>query len=286
MTYAADDTAPDPEIDKINQKYAEQYKVLAKQGEDLSKKSPDGLENVIGVDADFSKMREVSFDIPEFRMKTVKISFDLPSVTMRLKRIVWDNPETTMTTKKIGQYPEFHGTTVKWSDIYADVPVTTMVRREIKIDIPEFHNSTTEISFDVPEIFKTSKVSFNVPEIKIRTTEQGVKEVKDGGAQLASAASSLSTAQKTELLSLSRARLETNLSDLVATRNETINNINSSITKLKGFGIDTKAIPQEDGSKLNMDAQLASAQKSFDDGEYSLKKSIEDIDTQLKASSI
>jgi len=279
----ADDATdkPDPEIDKINQKYAEQYKELAKQGEDLSKKSPDGMENVVGVDVDFSKMREVSFDIPEFRMKTQRIVFDLPSVTMKLKRIVWDNPETTMRTKKIGQYPEFYGTTVRWSNIYADVPETTMVRREIKLDLPEFHTSRTELSFDIPEIFKTSKVSFNIPEIKIQTTEQGVKEVKDGGAQLASAAKQMSASQKTELLSLAKSRLENSLNDLVLTRNDTINNINTSITKLKGFGIDTKAIPQEDGTKLNMEAQLDETQKKFTDGEYSLKKSIEEINKQL-----
>lgn len=273
---------PDPEIDKINQKYAEQYKELAKQGDDLSKKSPEGVENVVGVDVDFSKMREISFDVPEFRMKTQRVVFDLPSVTMKLQRIVWDNPETKMERRKIGQYPEFYGTTIRWSDIYADVPVITMVRREIKMDIPEFHTSRTEIIFDIPEIFKTNRVSFNIPEIKIQTTEQGVKEVKDGGAQLASAARALSGSQKTELLSVSRSRLENNLNQLVSNRNDTINNINNSITKLKGFGIDTKAIPQEDGTKLNMEAQLESAQKSFTDGEYSLKKSIEDIDKQLR----
>lgn len=273
---------PDPEIDKINQKYEEQYKELAKQGDDLSKKSPEGLENVVGVDVNFSKMREISFDVPEFRMKTQRVVFDLPSVTMKLQRIVWDNPETRMERRKIGQYPEFYGTTVRWSDIYADVPVITMVRREIKMDIPEFHTSRTEIVFDIPEIFKTNRVSFNIPEIKIQTTEQGIKEVKDGGAQLVSAAKALSGSQKTELLSVSRSRLENNLNELVANRNNTINNINNSITKLKGFGIDTKAIPQEDGTKLNMEAQLESAQKSFTDGEYSLKKSIEDIDNQLR----
>lgn len=113
--------ASDPTVAAINKKYQEEYKKLEQQGEELRKKSPAGAENAVGFDIDFSKQKNLSFDIPEFRMKRQKIVLDLPSVTMKIKRIVWDNPETTMVLKKIGQYPEIHGWTVRWKDILTDV---------------------------------------------------------------------------------------------------------------------------------------------------------------------
>ena len=219
-------------------------------------------------------------------MKTQKISFDLPSVTMRLKRIVWDNPEVTMKLVKTGQYPEFYGTTVKWSNLYAHVPVTTMVKREIKLDVPEFHTSRVDLSFDIPEIFKTNRVSFKIPEIKIQTTEQGVAKVKEGGAQLASAAQALSKSQKIELLSLSKSRLQSSLNDLIASRDEAINNMNSSIAKLKEFGINTKSVPQEDGSKIDMEAQLELTKKGFAESEQAINKSLSEIDQQMTAANV
>lgn len=255
--------SPDPAVTEINKKYEQEYERLRQQGEDLSKKAPDGAENAVGFDIDFSKQKDVSFDIPEFRMKRQKIVLDLPSVTMKLKRIVWDNPETKMVLKKVGQYPEIHGWTVKWKDILTDVPEVRMVRREASLHLPEFHMSRNELIFDLPEIFKTSRVQFKIPEIKFRTTEQGKQEVKDGSEQIAGAADILAKAQKAELIAHTRQVLASQKSTLEAQRSQAIAQMTDAIAQVRQAGLDPAAIPQEGGVKLNLVAQLQETEKSF-----------------------
>lgn len=257
--------SPDPKVVAINKKYEAEYAKLQKQGEELSKKSPQGAENAVGFDIDFSKQKDVSFDVPEFRMKRQKAVLELPSLTMKIQRVVWDNPETKMVPKKVGQYPEVHGWTVKWKDIITHVPEVRMVRREAKLHLPEFHTSRTELIFDVPEVFKTTRVQFKIPEIKIRTTEQGKQEVKEGAEQLSGAASTLASAQKAELMEFSRQRLVAQKTSLESQRKQAIGQISDAIAQVRKAGIDPSAVPQENGTPLNLLAQLQQIEARFGD---------------------
>lgn len=278
LNVAAQD-ATDPTVDSINKRYEEEYKKLQKQGEELSKKAPDGAENAVGFDIDFSKQKDASFDVPEFRMKRQKIVLDLPSVTMKLKRIVWDNPETTMVLKKIGQYPEIHGWTLEWKDILTHVPEVRMVRREASLHLPEFHTSRNEMIFDIPEIFKTTRVQLKIPEIKIRTTEQGKQEVKEGSDQLASAATTLATAQKSELIAHSRQQLSAQRTLLVTQRTQAIDQMTNAIAQIRQAGLDPSAVPQEGGGKLNLLAQLEQANKSFSTALTQIDEALQQLGT-------
>src|SRR4051812_14059535 len=69
---------PDPEFAIIQDKYAAEYKKLEEQGNNISKDAPKGAENAVGIDIDLSKWHDISFDIPEFRMKRQHVAFDLP----------------------------------------------------------------------------------------------------------------------------------------------------------------------------------------------------------------
>ncbi|PYB78334.1 hypothetical protein [Pseudomonas soli] len=277
------DEAVDPNVTAINEKYATEYQKLKQQGDELSKQSPDGAENAVGINFDFSKQKDVSFDIPEFRMKRQDIVLDLPSVTMRLKTISWDNPETTMVLKKIGQYPEIHGFTVKWKDILTHVPEVRMVRKEASLHLPEFHMSRNELSFDIPEIFKTTRIQMKIPEIKIQTTEQGIQKVKEGSKELEAAALTLAQAQKSELAAYSRQQLLAQRETLTAQRSLAVTQITEAIAQVRGVGIDPTAVPQQDGKKLNLIAQLEEAEKGFTAALTAIESALGQLQTSIAA---
>lgn len=157
-----------------------------------------------------------------------------------------------------------------------------MVRREASLHLPEFHMSRNEIIFDIPEIFKTTRVELKIPEIKIRTTEEGKKDVKEGSEQLASAATTLATAQHSELIAHSYQQLLEQRNHIVAQRDPAISQMTDAIAQIRQAGLDPSAVPQEGGAKLNLLAQLEELEKSFATALAEIDSALQ----QLQASSI
>jgi hypothetical protein len=262
----AAETPLDPEISKIQAKYEAEYKKIEEQGKQIEKDAPKGAENTAGVDIDFSKWHDVSFDVPEFRMKLHRIVLDLPSVTMRTKRIVWDNPEVTMENRVVGKYPEFHGLKVKWSDIITKVPVTRMVRKEAKLDVPEFSMKRQEMKFDLPEIFRTRRVSMKIPEIKVRTTENAKDETEEGTREIEKTTAALAAAQQAEIKEFSIKKLTAERSNLETQLKEAVAQINDAITKSRAAGADPAKLVSEDGTVTDLNAVLQNVNAEFAKG--------------------
>jgi hypothetical protein len=273
----------DPEIAAINKKYATEYKKLEEQGKKLAEDAPKGEENVVGLDVDFSKMHDASFDVPEFRMKRQKVAFDVPTSTMKNRRIVWDNPEVTMTNKKVGQYPEFHGLTVRWKDIITKVPVTKMVRREANLDIPEFKMKRTDISFDLPEIFRTRRVELRIPEIKVRTTKQAQETIEAGANQIEESAKSFGAAQRKEILAVSVNRLVAQRATIETEYKKAVADITNAIAQAKRVGADPAKLTGEGGETVNLTELLSKTNSQFTEGLKQIDDAVATLQKELGA---
>lgn len=274
----AEESTLDPEIAKIQEKYAAEYKKIEDQGKQIEKDAPKGAENAAKIDIDFSKWHDVSFDVPEFRMKLHRIVLDLPSVTMRTTRIVWDNPEVTMETRVVGKYPEFHGLKVKWSDIKTDVPVTRMVRKEAKFDVPEFSMKRQEMKFDLPEIFRTRRVSMKIPEIKVRTTDSAKEETEEGAREIEKTTAALAAAQQVEIKEFSIRKLTSEKVGLEAQLKDAVAQINDAITKARAAGADPAKLVSEGGTVTDLNAVLQNVNTEFGKG----IQAIDDAIAQLR----
>ncbi len=282
----AESESIDPEIAAINKKYDAEYKKLEDEGNKLSERAPKGVENTVGIDVDFSKMHDISFDVPEFRMKRQKIAFDIPTGTMKTRRIVWHNPEVTMENKKVGQYPEFHGLTVRWKDIITKVPVTKMVKREAKLDIPEFKMKRTDISFDIPEIFRTRRVQLRVPEFKARTTASARQEVEAGSHQIEESAKSFAVAQRSEIIALASKRLSDQRANLETERKKVLSDITTAIEQAKKAGANPAELAGENGDKVNLINLLETTSKQFSDGLAQIDAAILELQKQADAKQV
>lgn len=255
----------DPEIDAINAKYDAEYKKLQKQGEQIEKDAPKGAENAANVDVDFSKWHTVAFDVPEFRMKLQKISFDIPEVAMKTRRIVWDNPEPGMKRIKIGEKPEFKccPPKAKMTPMYMDVPEMRMVRKTISLDIPEFKMNRVDIKVDIPEVTKMRRISFRIPEIKVRKTDDATDKTEESAEEMKKAAEALSAAQTTEINAVSKKRLTMKRADVEKQYDLVSEQFTTAIANVRKAGADPTQVTGEDGSSINLITKLDEASSQF-----------------------
>lgn len=271
--------APDPQLEQIQDKYAAEYKKLEDQGQTISENAPKGAENAVGVDVDLSKWHDVSFDVPEFRMQQEHIAFDLPTATMKTRRIVWGNPEVKMENRVVGSYPEFHGFKVVWKHIITKVPVTKLVQREARLDIPEFSMHRTDMIFGVPTVFKMRLVKFRVPDIKVRSTAQAKEEMEDASKDIEDSATALATAERKEIAAASIEKLKKQKSELEFQQVQAVTQIADAIKRARDGGANPSDLKMDDGTKINLSAQLETVGKQFSDA----LKQIDDAIAQLQS---
>jgi hypothetical protein len=266
-------TTADPEIDAINKKYQAEYQKIQNDSDELAKDAPKtpGI-----IDLDFSKMQKVSFEVPEFRMKHQRIVIGVPEVSMRNQSFSWDQPTPRMKTVKVGQRPVIHGTKISFEDIIISVPEVVMVRKQVSLDVPVVKITQRDMSLDLPEVFRTKTISFDVPSIKVRTTEQAQNETEEGAKKLEARAGSLADAQKKEIIDVSKKRALDHRADLLIQAANASSSISAAIVSIKKIGGDPANVTNPDGSKTNLFALLESTSKKFADA-------ISQLDAQIAA---
>jgi len=285
-----DDIEPeiDPElanrIDEIHARYAPKYAEIEDDAQKLSEGAPEGYENAVGINIDWTKWHDISFDVPEFRMKLQTMSFDVPEVTMKTQRWVWDTPVPIMTRVKIGEKPEFHGFTIRWTPIYMDVPSIEMRRSEVKLDVPEFKMSRMEIKAHIPEIFRMRRVSFRIPEITIRKTEDETEELQHGAEELEKTATELAAQEQGEVKSVAKEYLSQKRNDVNAQYQVTLAQYNESIAAAVAAGVDpSKPITGEDGVQVSITAGLDQITTAFETALKQIDDAIAAMDAPIPA---
>lgn len=261
----------DSEIEAISARYAVEFRKLEERGASIASDSPSGPENATGIDVDPSKWHDMSFDVPEFRMKRIRVAFDIPTLTMKSRRIVWHMPEVTMATRKVGQHPTTRGFRIVWKDILVSVPVTKMARKEAKLDLPELRMSRHDISFDSPEIFRMRRVKVRVPEVNVRTTASIQKRMESASREIEASGTHLAAAQKKEIEAVAARRLRDEMSLLADTECEVMEEMRLSIEKVRKAGANPEAIPGEDGTSINLIEKMEVTQKQFVSGNEQLR---------------
>jgi len=191
-----------------------------------------------------------------------------------------------MENRVVGSYPEFHGFTVRWKHIITKVPVTRIVQREASLGVPEFSMHRDDMSFDEPEVFRTRRVSFKVPNIKLEsahgsgenaTPTPSPSEEVAGSKDIEDSATALAIAERKELAATSITALEKHRADLQTQQVQSIGQIAEAIKKTKEAGVNPADVKLEDGKKLNLSTELESVSKQFSDA----LKQIDDAIAQL-----
>jgi len=281
---AQEKTKSDTEFDAITSKYEAEYQKLQAAGQKLAEDAPKGAENTVGVDVDLSKWHDVSFDVPEFKLKQRNMSFDVPQVTMKSRRISWDVPETKMERRKVGQKPEFHGFTVRWTNIYMDVPTVTMKRKDARLHIPEVKMERVNVRAGVPEITGMRRVSFKVPDIKVRSTDSATDTMESGADNIEKTAKTFTEAQEAEIKVLAKKQLLASRSEVDTQYKSTVAQIATATKAAKDSGADPSKLKSDDGTETNLIDLLAETTKQFEAALKEIDKALEELDKPAESS--
>jgi hypothetical protein len=250
-------------IANINAAYDAEWKEIAAEGERIKDKAPGKVAAAVNIDVKCkSKEHQIKLDIPEVSMKTQKWSLDLPQTSMKTHSIKWDNPETFVANTTCGYYPRISRGHIRMKPIICKLPQVRMVKREAKFDVPEFKWDTTSLKLDIPE-FKmvTQTWKFDLPDCKVTKVSAEVKEMEDDSARLGARADALAARQQTEIAAVvaeenvaARLKVQAQFDDGIAKLQE-------AILKIKENGIDPSHVRQEDGTFVDLYAQLVDLQK-------------------------
>ena len=153
-----------------------------------------------------------------------------------------------------------------------------MKRREARLNIPEIKMKRVEARAGVPEVTGTKRVSFKVPDIKIRSTDSATEETKSGAEEVQKSAKALSEAQRSEINTVVKKRLFAARAEVDTQYKATLAQLTAAIEMAKASGADPTKLAVENGVTVDLSQQLNDATKQF----VSALKQIDDALAELE----
>jgi hypothetical protein len=180
------------------------------------------------------------FRVPVFSIEQRRIAVTAPSVSTHSRRWKYEMPALRAQRMKLWDVPEFsckypdlmlpNECRTVWHGVYVDVPVLVSERGTIDVDVPRFAVTEQFIRVEVPRWTWTDRsFRFSLPAVAPPETVRGLRMALNGQR-----------------------------ADLAAATDETIASITREIETLRAAGEDPSRLVSDDGSSLDLLAELQS----------------------------
>lgn len=191
-------SAEQVEIDRINQKYQDEYQQIENQTDDLEKKGDICGSGTVKWDV------TTAFDVPEVTMKTRRFSFDTIKTTFKNRGFSLDLPDCRWKIRNIG----FGIKTKLWS--------CGMKRQDFSTKIPEFRKARTDFSFNIPE-FRKKRIEWKYHMLKIMSLDSisaPCKELEGEGIRIQKQTEETNQNHMAELRPVLRKQIQDGLAEM------------------------------------------------------------------------